>query len=132
MRTDSILINKPGTIEHTGPEQARLNNKPSSGESESGSGSGSESGSGESESGSGSETSEKTAGAGAWEPKDIEGYLEIEFNQVERVREIKTQGFPSGDKYVSNYFVYYTKDGKYWKRYQNVSTIRRVKAHPYC
>ena len=123
MRTDSILINKPGTIEHTGPEQARLNNKPSNGESGLGSGSGSESGSGESESGSGSETSEKTAGAGAWEPKDMEGYLEIAFTKTERVREIKTQGSPSTNKFISRYFVFYTRDGKTWKRYPSVSSV---------
>ena len=124
MRSDSVKVNKPGTPEHTGPEQARLNNKPSTGGSEeSGSGSGSEGSGSESGSGleSGSGSEESKGGSGAWEPNHEEGYLEIHFNKLERVKEIRTQGSPSAEKYTSRYFLFYTVDGKIWKRLSSVS-----------
>ena len=67
---------------YTGPEQARLNNVPSA------------------------------TGTGAWEPKDEEGYIDIHFNKVESIKEIRTQGSPSANKYTRRYFLFYSKDGK--------------------
>lgn len=92
MTSDSVLVNKPGTSKHTGPEQARLNNQPSEN------------------------------GAGAWEPKDEEGCLDVAFNKVEHVKLIKTQGSPAEHKYVTQYFVFYTVDEKHWEYLLPVST----------
>lgn len=84
MITNSILVNKSGSPEHTGPEQARLNAVPSA------------------------------RGAGAWEPYDAEGYLEIQFNKLEQLKKIETQGSPVDRKYISRYFLFYTVDGEEW------------------
>ena len=67
---------------YTGPGQARLNNRPSS------------------------------SGSGAWEPKDEEGYIDIYFNKIEDLREIRTQGSPSSNKYTRQFFVFLSRDGK--------------------
>ena len=67
---------------YTGPEEARLNNQPSA------------------------------SGSGAWEPRDEEGYIEIYFNKVEDLKEIRTQGSPSAHKYTRQFFVFISKDGK--------------------
>ena len=67
---------------YTGPEQARLNNQPSA------------------------------SGSGAWEPKDKEAHLDIIFNKMEDVREIRTQGSPTGSKFARRYFVFYSLDGE--------------------
>ena len=67
---------------YTGPEQARLNNQPSA------------------------------SGSGAWEPKDEEGVLTIYFNKVENLREIRTQGSPSSNKYTRQFFVFISRDGE--------------------
>ena len=67
---------------YTGPEEARLNNQPSA------------------------------SGSGAWEPKDEEGYIDIHFNKVENVKEIRTQGSPSLNKYARRFFLFYSKDGQ--------------------
>ena len=81
MTSNSIKVTKPGSA-YTGPEEARLNNKPS------------------------------VSGSGAWEPKDEEGYIEIHFNKVENLREIRTQGSPSSNKYTSKFFLFISTDGK--------------------
>ena len=67
---------------YTGPEQARLNNQPS------------------------------VSGSGAWEPKDEEGHIDIHFNKVENLKEIRTQGSPTSNKYTRRFFMFYSKDGK--------------------
>ena len=67
---------------YTGPSQARLNNKASD------------------------------SGSGAWEPKDEEGYLEIYFNKLENVAEIRTQGSPTSQKFARRYFLQISLDGK--------------------
>ena len=67
---------------YTGPEQARLNKQPSA------------------------------SGSGAWEPKDEEGYIDIHFNKVENLKEIRTQGSPTSNKYTRRFFMFYSEDGK--------------------
>ena len=76
--------------DYTGPSQARLNNKPSS------------------------------KGAGAWVPNDIEGCLEVHFNKMEHLKEMRTQGHPTKNMYARGYFIFYSKDGK------DFSTLVRV------
>jgi len=51
-------------------------------------------------------------GSGAWEPKDEEGHIDIYFNKLEEIKEIRTQGSPSSTKYTRRYFIFYSKDGK--------------------
>ena len=67
---------------YTGPEEARLNNQPSA------------------------------SGSGAWEPRDEEGHIDIHFNKVENLKEIRTQGSPTSNKYTRRFFMFYSKDGK--------------------
>ena len=67
---------------YTGASEARLNNKPSS------------------------------KGVGAWEPTDVENSLIIEFNEVEDLKEIRTQGSPKENKYTLRYQLQYKKDLK--------------------
>ena len=67
---------------YTGPEQARLNNQPSA------------------------------SGSGAWEPRDEEGYIDIHFNKVESIKEIRTQGSPTSNRYTRRYFLFYSRDGQ--------------------
>uniref|UniRef100_A0A7M5WZL3 Uncharacterized protein n=1 Tax=Clytia hemisphaerica TaxID=252671 RepID=A0A7M5WZL3_9CNID len=67
---------------NTGPAQARLNNKVTS------------------------------SGSGAWEPKDKEAHLDILFNKMEDVREIRTQGSPRVNRFAKRYFVFYSLDGE--------------------
>jgi len=67
---------------YTGPNQARLNNEPSD------------------------------KGVGAWEPKGSGRYLEIVFNKIELVEQIKTQGHPTKNVYTQNFNVYASLDGK--------------------
>lgn len=94
MTSRDIRINKPGTPEHTGPDQARLNNNASEN------------------------------GTGAWEPLDTEGYIQIDFSKTEHVKQIKTQGSPLEDKYVTRHFIYYNVDGTTkWHRLRTVSKI---------
>ena len=81
MKSNSVKVTTPGST-YTGPEEARLNNKPS------------------------------TSGTGAWEPKDEEGHIEIYFNKLENIKEIRTQGSPSSKKYTRRYFIFASKDGK--------------------
>ena len=81
MTSNSIKISQPGST-YTGPEEARLNNKPSA------------------------------SGSGAWEPKDEEGYIDIHFNKVENLKEIRTEGSPSSNKYTRRFFMFYSKDGQ--------------------
>ena len=66
---------------YTGPEEARLNNQPSA------------------------------SGSGAWEPKDENGYLIINFGKELHIDEIRTQGSPSSDKYTTAYYLFYSTDG---------------------
>lgn len=84
MTTDSIRINRPGR-RYTGPNQARLNNRPSA------------------------------TGSGAWEPIDPEAYLQIDFDQVYHFSEIRTQGSPTGYKFMTRFFLMYTADGVQWR-----------------
>ena len=70
---------------YTGPSQARLNNRPSK------------------------------KGKGAWVPKDMESYLRIDFNRMQTLKGIRTQGSPDGTKYVTRFFLFYTTDGKKWQ-----------------
>jgi len=81
IKSNSVKVTTPGS-KYTGPEEARLNNKPSS------------------------------KGSGAWEPKDEEGHIDIYFNKLEEIKEIRTQGSPSSTKYARRYFIFYSKDGK--------------------
>uniref|UniRef100_A0A7M6DLX4 Uncharacterized protein n=1 Tax=Clytia hemisphaerica TaxID=252671 RepID=A0A7M6DLX4_9CNID len=67
---------------NTGPAQARLNNRQS------------------------------IHGSGAWEPKDKEAHLDIIFNKMEDVREIRTQGSPRDERFARRYFVFYSLDGE--------------------
>uniref|UniRef100_A0A7M5WZL6 F5/8 type C domain-containing protein n=1 Tax=Clytia hemisphaerica TaxID=252671 RepID=A0A7M5WZL6_9CNID len=67
---------------NTGPAQARLNNRQS------------------------------FKGSGAWEPKDKEAHLDIIFNKMEDVREIRTQGSPRDERFARRYFVFYSLDGE--------------------
>ena len=92
MKSNSVKVTTPGST-YTGPEEARLNNKPSA------------------------------SGTGAWEPKDEEGYIEIYFNKLETITEIRTQGSPSSNKYTRRYFVFYSKDGKTFEQ-EPVKTVR--------
>ena len=66
MRSNFIRVNAPGTSKHTGPEQARLNNEPSS------------------------------TGAGAWEPNDPEGYIDIYFDKIESLKRDTDSRISSG------------------------------------
>lgn len=79
--TNSIRDSTPGSS-YTGPEEARLNNQPSS------------------------------SGSGAWEPKDDEAYLQIVFNKVEHVKEIRTQGSPSSQRYTARFYLMSSMDGE--------------------
>ena len=76
--------------DYTGPSQGRLNNKPS------------------------------VNGAGALVPNDIEGCLEVHFNKMEHLKEMRTQGHPTKNMYARGYFIFYSKDGK------DFSTLVRV------
>ena len=78
---------------YTGPEQARLNNQPS------------------------------VSGSGAWEPKDEEGYIDIKFNKVESIKEIRTQGSPFSNKYTRRFFMFYSRDGQNFES-EPVHTVR--------
>ena len=78
---------------YTGPEEATLNNQQSA------------------------------SGSGAWEPKDEEGYIDIRFNKIEHLGEIRTQGSPSSEKYVRMYFLLYSQDGDQFKTYIGVGFI---------
>ena len=90
MSSNSIKISQPGNT-YTGPEEARLNNKPSA------------------------------SGSGAWEPKDDEGYIDINFNKVVHLDEIRIQGSPSSNKYTRSFFLYFSQDGKNFKSAYAVS-----------
>jgi len=85
MKASSVKVRTPGRT-YTGPEEARLNNKPS------------------------------FNGTGAWEPKDSEGYLDMYFNKLEEIKEIRTQGSPSSTKYTRRYFLFYSEDGRTFKQ----------------
>ena len=67
---------------NTGPAQGRLNNRQS------------------------------IHGSGAWEPKDKEAHLDIIFNKMEDVREIRTQGSPRDERFARRYFVFFSLDGE--------------------
>ena len=89
-----MKVSTPGK-QYTGPSQARLNNAPS----------------------------EK--GAGAWVPnsESVEDCLVVQFNKVEHVKEIRTQGHPYKRMYAKRYLLYSSMDGK---KYDEVA--RKVKA----
>lgn len=91
MTTNSIRVNAPGTAAHTGPAEARLNNKPSE------------------------------TGNGAWEPKDSEAHLDIHFRKVENIKEIRTQGHPVKNKYARRFFLFASMDGKTFEIVTDVS-----------
>ena len=78
---------------YTGPGQARLNNKLTS------------------------------SGSGAWEPKDKEAHLDIIFNKMEDVREIRTQGSPRLSKFARRYFIFYSLDGEKFEE-EPLQTVR--------
>lgn len=78
---------------YTGPNQARLNNKQSA------------------------------KGIGAWEPKDDEASLQIDFDGIYDLKEIRTQGSPNGKKYTARFFLFYTIDGKTWHPVFRVSSF---------
>ena len=68
--------------EYTGASQGRLNNKPSAN------------------------------GSGAWVPNDLEGCLDVIFNKMEHVKEIRTQGHPNQYRFTKAYQLFYSTDGK--------------------
>ena len=81
---------------YTGPKEARLYNQPSA------------------------------SGSGAWEPKDEEGYIDIKFNKVESIKEIRTQGSPTSNKYTRRYFLFYSRDGQKFEP-EPVSLVSKIK-----
>ena len=53
-------------------------------------------------------------GAGAWQPADSEAMLQVDFDRVYDLKEIRTQGSVDGKRFVARYFVFYTTDGEQW------------------
>lgn len=95
MTSSSVRVNVPGR-RYTGPDQARLDNKPSA------------------------------KGSGAWEPKDSESYIQIEFDRVYDLKNIRTQGSTNGRKFVTRFFLFYTVNGKKWIPAFGVSSLRFI------
>ena len=62
---------------------------------------------------------------GAWcsATNDGDQYLQIQFPQVRKVRQLGTQGSVVNKGWVARYSVNYSQNGEEWKEYTNLKTV---------
>ena len=56
-------------------------------------------------------------------PVSGEGYLEIHFNKLENIKEIKLQGHPSSGNFTKRFNMEYSTDGENFIFFESVRTI---------
>ena len=56
-------------------------------------------------------------------PASGEGYLEIHFNKLENIKEIKLQGHPSSGSFTKRFNIGYSVDGENFIFFELVCTI---------